>query len=158
VANAPATAAGGGISPLTALRAGTAGVNAITAGINLSNALNQPSYPALMPGAYPGGPAAPFNPGPIASGFAPGTFTGGGVAGGLAANRLSAGLLSGQSPQQLAQSGIISPARASNLQQTYSGISAQYARQLGVSPATLSPGVKRLIAAQVLADNGLGGR
>jgi hypothetical protein len=150
---ATTAAAGGGISPLTALRAGTLGVNAITAGINLSNALNQPSYPALLPASYPGSVYSPYYSSQQ-SGFA-GT---GGIAGGLAGNRLTNGLLSGQSPQQLAQEGLISPARAMQLQSTYSGIAEQYARELGVSPATLSTGVKRMIAAQALADSGLGGR
>src|SRR5215475_5130137 len=151
---ATTAAAGGGVSPLTALRYGTAGLNLATAGINLTNALNQPSYSALMPGAYPGSPYA----GPIAPGFAPGTFEGGGVAGGLAGNRLVNGLVSGQSPQQLAQQGIIPPARAAQLQSTYTGIEQQYAAQLGVSPQSLSPGVRRMIAAQALADQNLGGR
>ena len=146
-------AAGGGISPLTALRAGTLGVNAITAGINLNNALNQPSYPALQPTAYPGSIYSPYysssQPG------APGT---GGIAGGLAANRLTNALVSGATPQQLEASGLIGQGRATRLQSTYSGISAQYAKQLGVSEQSLSPGVKRMIAAQALADMNLGGR
>jgi hypothetical protein len=155
--DAAATTAGGGTSALNALRLGAAGLNVVTGGINLANALNQPSYPALMPGAYPGGPLAPQTTSP-ANQFAPGTITTGGVAGGLAANRLAIGLVSGASPQQLAQSGIISQQRATTLQNTYSGISQQYAAQLGISPQRLSPGVKQLIAAQALADAGLGGR
>src|SRR5215475_3862137 len=102
---APSTVAGapggtGGLSPLTALRGATLGMNAITAGINLNNALNQPSYPSLMPIAYPGSPFAPS----FGNTVAPGS---GGIAGGLAGNRLINGLVAGNSPQQLAESGII---------------------------------------------------
>jgi hypothetical protein len=150
----PATAAtaASGVSPLTALRYGTAGVNAIAAGVNLSNALNQPSYPALQPAAYPGSIYSPYY-----SSMQPGVG-GGGIAGGTAAARLTNGLVSGQSPQQLAQSGIISPQRAATLQQTYNDIAQQYAQTLGVSPQSLSTGVQQMIAARALADMGLGGR
>src|SRR5215475_5614429 len=153
---APTTVAGaptgtGGLSPLTALRGATLGMNAITAGINLNNALNQPSYPALMPIAYPGSPFAPS----FGNTVAPGS---GGIAGGLAGNRLVNGLVAGNSAQQLAESGIITPSRAAGLESTYQGITQQYAQQLGVSPQSLSPGVKRMIAARALGEMQLGGR
>jgi len=135
------------------LRAGTLGVNAITAGINLSNALQQRSYPALQPAAYPGSIYSPYY-----SSSQPGAAGTGGIAGGLAANRLANALVAGASPQQLEASGLIGQGRATRLQSTYSGIAAQYAKQLGVSEQSLSPGVKRMIAAQALADTNLGGR
>lgn len=150
-----ATAAGGGIDPLTGLRMGAAGASIISSGINIANALNQPAYTALQPQYYPG---SPFNPGPNAPGFPANNQVGGGIAGGLAASRLANGLLNGATPQQLAASGLISPQRATRLQGTYSGITQQYAQQLGVSPQSLSPGVKQMIAARALADTGLGGR
>jgi hypothetical protein len=145
------TAAGGGIDALTGLRAGTAGINAIAAGINLSNALNQPSYQAFLPSSYPG---SPYLQGPNQPGY---QGTGYGGRGGLAANRLTNDLVSGASPQQLAATGIISPQRATQLQQDYNGISAAYAKQLGVSPANLSTAVRQIIAARALGEAGLGG-
>jgi hypothetical protein len=159
-ASPAAAAAGGGTDALTALRMGAAGASIVSSGLNIANALNQPSYSALQPIYYPGSTAAttPFNPTPNAQGFPVDNTGGGGIAGGLAATRLTNGLLAGQSAQQLALAGLISPARATRLQSTYSGITDQYAQQLGVDPRTLSPGVKQMIAARALADSGLGGR
>lgn len=154
------TAAGGGTSALNALRMGAAGASILSSGINIANALNQPSYSALQPIMYPGSPMASYagpysGQTPLGEGGMPGT---GGIAGGLAANRLTNGLVSGASPQQLAASGLISPQRATQLQADYTGITQAYARELGVSPQSLSPGIREMIAARALADNGLGGR
>ena len=159
-ATAAAPAAGGGVDALTGLRYGAAGVSLAAAGLNLANALNQPSYPALQPIAYPGSAytaATPWQPtGPNQPGYQanPGS---GGIRGGLAANRLTSGLVAGQTPQQLALSGIISPAKATQLQTDYNGITDAYAAQLGVDSRTLSPQVRQIIAAKALGQSGLGG-
>ena len=209
-ATTPAAAASGATDALTALRMGAAGASIVSSGLNIANALNQPSYSALQPTFYPGS-TVPQQPGPVVGqysgqtplsnsnvaggggGFAQPSFVGdpfahpsfvgnpeaaaafsyfdngpggggpgapgsGGIAGGLAASRLANGLVAGQSADQLAAEGIISPDRATRLEGTYQGITAQYAKELGVDPRTLSPGVQRMIAAQALADTGLGGR
>lgn len=159
-ATTAATTAAGGTSALNALRMGAAGASILSSGINIANALNQPAYTALQPQYYPGSVAASYagpysGQTPLGEGGMPGT---GGIAGGLAANRLTNGLVSGASPQQIAASGLISPQRATQLQADYTGITQAYARELGVSPQSLSPGIREMIAARALADNGLGGR
>ena len=115
----------------------------------MSQALNQgyqPSpyrYPYRNPYLNPYG--NPNNP------FASGT-SGGNV------RRLADMLAFGRGdPFRLANAGMITPEQANLLSRTYSGLVARYARQLGVSPQQLSPGIRELIANNAISSIGLEG-
>ena len=60
-------------------------------------------------------------------------------------------------PFRLANAGMITPEQARLLSRTYGGLVARYAKQLGVSPQQLSPGIRELIANSAINSIGLEG-
>jgi hypothetical protein len=156
---APATtaAAGGGFLPAGVRDAlSVAGLG--MAGVNLANALSQPApagqgYPAI----YPGGVMAPQYAGAGEAAYT-GGYTTPQQPSQSQANlvRLNDALVSGQGdPLALQNRGMLTPQQAQSLSGSYNGLVNAYAQEHNMSPQSLSPMVKNILANEALSQSGV---